>query len=103
LLIAVVALAGILVGSGFYFSWWMNRMLYVKLRDLDEIRSAGLSPARWRRGSRRRNVRKLDRLVRFVKKTNMVEDEQVRRQVLDELARIRSEWAKVPEKGDPPT
>ena len=100
LLLTVVALAAILAGSGLYFSWWMNRMLYGKLRDLDEIRSAGLPPARWRQGSRRRNIRRLDGLARFVKKTNMVDDETVRAQVLSELQKVRLEWAGTRENGD---
>jgi len=102
LLIAILALGGILVGSGFYFSWWMNRILASKLRDLDEVRFTGLPPERWRRGTRLTQVRRLDGLTRFVRKTKMVEDDQVRHQVLDELARIRGEWVDASGKGEPP-
>ena len=78
ILIAVLALAGILVGSGYYFAWCMNRILTSKLREIEEIRSTGLQPSK----------RRLNVLMRFIKKTNLVEDEQVRTQIMDELKRI---------------
>ena len=98
LLVAVLALGGLLVGSCFYFSWWMNRILTGKLQDLDDIRFTGLPPARWRHGGRRRNVYRLNGLVRFARKTNLMESEEIRGQVLEELIKIRGEWVAMPGK-----
>jgi hypothetical protein len=93
LLVAVVGLAAIMVASSFYYRWILERSLFTRLKDLDEIRTSGLPPARWlRKGSPpvwdKRTLRGLKRLRSFVKRTRMVENEDTRALVIDEMNQI---------------
>jgi hypothetical protein len=89
LLLSVAALAFIMIGSSAYFSFFMKRMVFRHLSDLDHIRDTGLAPERWRE---RAKARKLKALIKFVKRTRMVEDDQVREGVLRDLSAIRRSW-----------
>lgn len=111
LLLSAVGLLLILAGSSVYFSWLMNKAVYSKLRDLNEIRTTQLPPASWQKSmlkkgkksgsigeadrSRqlKKDLKRLDGIVRFTQKTKMVEDEETRQLVLRELSQIRQMWA----------
>lgn len=110
LLLTVVALAAIMIGSSVYFSYLTNKMLFTQLRDLDDVRTNGLPPERWQRGylkkgrrngkieekdwarQKKKNLSALKKLTHFAKTTNMMEDEQTREGVLEELAVIKKTW-----------
>ncbi|MDR1599661.1 MAG: hypothetical protein LBS11_07305 [Oscillospiraceae bacterium] len=93
LLIAVIGLAVVMLVSSLYYRSILERSLFARLRDLDYIRANGLPPERWlRKGAPPRwdgrGLRRARALRRFVKHTRMVESEEVRSLVMDELDRI---------------
>ena len=111
LLLTVAALALIMVLSSFYFSWLMQKLLYNNVEDIDYIRVHSLPPDRWQKRflmkarkagkidpaaqkrQTRKNLRKLDRLIRFAETTRYMEDEQVRKEVLLVLRLVKREWS----------
>ncbi|MGI6239102.1 MAG: hypothetical protein ACOYI5_05685 [Christensenellales bacterium] len=110
LLLTVVALGAILVLSSWYFSWLMQRLLYGKIEDLEYVRAYSQPPERWQRrflirarkrgeidpAAQRRqtakNVKKLEKLIRFAETTRFMEDERVREEVLLVLKIVKREW-----------
>ena len=111
LLLSVIGLALIMAGSSAYFIYFMKRIVFRQLQDLDHVRATGLAPQKWqrvylkkaRRGNhvsprywkrqKRKNLRKLSRLARFAKTTRFMEDDDTRAGVLQELKDIRETWA----------
>ena len=109
-LLAVVALLAIMVGSCFYFSFWMQKSTFNNVNDLDDIRSTQLPPERWQRSylkkcrklgrvpqelfekQKKKDLRKLKKLIRFCKTTRLMESDEVRDGVLQELNMIKQEW-----------
>ena len=110
LLLTVVGLVLVLWGSCWYFSYCMNKMLYSQINDLEYIRSYGLPPDRWqrkyllraqKRGSIdreeekkqiRKNLRKLDGVIRFARTTKFMESEGTRADVLEVLNDVKRDW-----------
>lgn len=110
LIITVVALVLIMIGSNFYFSWLMQKLLYDKVEDLEYIRAYSMPPDRWqrrflkrarKRGSidpaeqkrqTRKNLRRLEKIIRFAETTKYMENEQVRSEVLLVLKLVKREW-----------
>lgn len=110
LLLAVVSLAVIMVASCFYFMFWMKRSTFTTLSDLDEIRSTGLPPERWQKRylekcrklgrippelferQKKKDLRRLKKMIRFCRTTVLMESDDVRQGVLEELSRCRQEW-----------
>ena len=110
LLLAVIFLVLIMVSSCFYFMFWMNKSTFSKVNDLDEIRTTGRPPEDWQKSfhkkcqklgrippklfekQKRRNLRRLKGLVRFCCTTKLMESEEVRQGVLQELSLVRQEW-----------
>lgn len=110
LLLTVVALVLIIVASCWYFSWLMQKLLYGKIEDLEYIRAYSMPPDRWqrrflirsrKRGSidpaeqkkqTRKNLRKLDKIIRFAETTRFMESDQVRSEVLLVLKLVKREW-----------
>ena len=110
LLLAVIFLALIMVSSCFYFMFWMNKSTFNNVNDLDEIRTTGRPPEDWQKGylkkcrklgrippelfekQKKRNLRRLKKLTRFCRTTKLMESEEVRQGVLQELSLIRQEW-----------
>lgn len=110
LLLTVVALVLIIVASCWYFSWLMQKLLYGKIEDLEYIRAYSMPPDRWqrrflirsrKRGSidpaeqkkqTRKNLKKLDKIIRFAETTRFMESDQVRSEVLLVLKLVKREW-----------
>ena len=110
LLITVAALALIMIASCFYFSWCMQKMLYDKIDDLEYIRAYSMPPDRWQRRfliksrkqgyidpeeqkkQTKKNLRKLEKLVRFAETTRYMENESVRKECLLILKLVKREW-----------
>ena len=110
LLLTVVALILIIIASSWYFSWLMQKLLYDKIEDLEYIRAYSMPPDRWqrrflmrsrKRGSidpaeqkkqTRKNLRKLDKIIRFAEMTKFMENDQVRKEVLLVLKLVKREW-----------
>lgn len=108
--LAVIALALIMVGSCYYFMFWMNKSTFDRVNDLDEIRSTGRPAERWQKRyydkcrklgrvppelferQKRRNLSRLNALTRFCRTTKLMESEDVREGVLQELDLLRQEW-----------
>ena len=111
LLLTIAALALIMVLSSFYFSWLMQRLLYNNVEDIDYIRVHSLPPDRWQKRflmkarkagkidpkaqnrQTRKNLRKLDKLIRFAETTRYMESEEVRKEVLLVLKLVKREWS----------
>ena len=108
LLLSVIGLALIMAGSSAYFIFFMKRIVFRQLQDLDHVRNTGLAPERWqksylikskrdspshRRRQKRKNLKKLAQLTRFAKTTRFMEDDDTRAGVLQELKDIRETWA----------
>ena len=110
LLLTVVALVLIIVASCWYFSWLMQKLLYGKIEDLEYIRTYSMPPDRWqrrflirsrKRGSidpkeqkkqTRKNLKKLEKIIRFAETTRFMESDQVRSEVLLVLKLVKREW-----------
>ncbi|NLV74042.1 MAG: hypothetical protein GXY52_05100 [Chloroflexi bacterium] len=101
LLLVFVALLALAVWIGKIV---VERSVGARHRDLDEIRTDGRVPERWRRAvtpdaqaaERCRYLAQLDKLVGYVRSTTLVEDEAARSEVLSELAQVRSAWETKP-------
>ncbi len=105
-LLSAIALAGVVAGSCWYMAAMMNLLFVRKHVEIDEVLSTGLPPQAWQksylkklqhikskgasdasilqlaRKQQKRNVVRLRRLERYVRKTNMVEDESARKNTL---------------------
>jgi hypothetical protein len=110
LLLSAVGLIVILVGSCFYFACWMQKAVFSKLNDLDAIRSTHLPPEKWHRKylakrvkaganthalferQKKKDLRRLRVIARFTERTNLVDGEDTRRDVLRELEAIKRQW-----------
>lgn len=110
LLLTVAALILIIIASSWYFSWLMQKLLYDKIEDLEYIRAYSMPPDRWqrrflmrsrKRGSidpveqkkqTRKNLKKLDKIIRFAEMTKFMENDQVRKEVLLVLKLVKREW-----------
>ena len=110
LLLTVIALVLVIWGSCWYFSYCMNKMLYSQINDLEYIRSYGLPPDRWqrkylqraqKRGSVdreeekkqiKKNLRKLEGVIRFTRTTKFMESEGTRQDVLEVLNDVKRDW-----------
>ena len=110
LFLAVVGLIALLVGSCWYFSFCMNKLLYSQINDLEYIRSYGLPPDRWQRRYLKRaqkrgsvdreeekkqikkNLRRLEGVIRFARTTKFMESEGTRADVLEVLSDIKRDW-----------
>ena len=110
LIFAFVGLIVIMVGSGWYYAWVMEKMLNSKVRDLDTIRSTQMPPNDWRKGLQKKlergkqvsqaemnaqwqqDIKRLDGVIKFSQKTTLMEDEQTREGILRDLDQIRREW-----------
>ena len=111
LLITIAALALIMVASCWYFSWLMQKLLYNKVEDIEYIRAYSMPPERWmhklyekarKNGGKmdpeehkkyiRKNLRRLDKLLKFAETTKFMESESVRNEVLLVLKLVKREW-----------
>ena len=110
LLLTVVALILVMVASSWYFSFLMQHLLYGRIEDLEYVRTYSMPPDRWqrrflvkarKRGSidpkdqkrqTRKNLRKLEKLIKFAETTRYMENEQVREEVLLVLKLVKREW-----------
>ena len=114
-LLSAVALFVIIVGSNWYTAVMMNMLFVKKHIEIDEVLSSGLPPVAWQKrydkkltrlkskgasdkkiaqlamAQRRHNIAGLNRLTRYVKKTNLVEDENARRNALAQLEQCRQQ------------
>ena len=109
-LLSVIFLGLIMVGSCFYFMFWMNKSTFNYVNDLDEVRTTGQPAERWQKRylkkcrklgrippelferQKKRNLRHLRKLERFCRTTKLMESEEVRQGVLQELSLLRQEW-----------
>ena len=110
LLLTVIALVLVIWGSCWYFSYCMNKMLYSQINDLEYIRSYGQPPDSWqrkylqraqKRGSVdreeekkqiKKNLRKLEGVIRFTRTTKFMESEGTRQDVLEVLNDVKRDW-----------
>lgn len=111
LLITIAALALIMVASCWYFSWLMQKLLYNKVEDIEYIRAYSMPPERWmhkiytkarKNGGKmdpdelkkqtKKNLKKLEKLLKFAETTNFMESESVRNEVILVLKLVKREW-----------
>ena len=110
LLLAVVGLIAIIAGSCWYFSWLMSKLLYGRIEDLEYVRAYSQPPDRWQRRflirarkrgyidpkeqnrQTRKNLKKLEKLIRFAETTRFMESDSVRQEVLLVLKLVKREW-----------
>lgn len=81
------------------FSWYArlltDRIVNRKLAWIETIFSTGEPPADWKtqkRGITHRDIRRLDRLCRYVARTALTVDETTREEVAAKLAETRAQW-----------
>ena len=110
LIITLAALALIMLLSSFYFSWLMQKLLYNNVDDLEYVYNNGTAPDRWQRRflkkaikagkiepeaqkrQTRKNLRKLEKLIKFAGTTRFMEDENTRKMYLRQLDYTKREW-----------
>lgn len=110
LLLTVIALILIIVASCWYFSWLMQKLLYNKVEDIEYIRAYSMPPDRWQRKflmkarktgkidpadqkkQTKKNLRNLEKLIKFAETTRFMENESVRNEVLLVLKLVKREW-----------
>ncbi|WP_308638155.1 hypothetical protein [Paenibacillus silvisoli] len=116
LLIFIVCLLLIMLASIWYMRLMMEKIFGEKHRDMEAIASTGMIPESWsrkytmkmirlqqtgneeelrktKRAAARSYLRKLRRLTAYVGKTNLVDSEETRKQMLRELQKVREEWS----------
>ncbi|QHW31174.1 hypothetical protein GZH47_10115 [Paenibacillus rhizovicinus] len=116
LLVFMVCLFLIMLASIWYMRFMMAKIFGEKHADLEHITSTGMIPERWslkhtkkmirlqeqgdaaalgiaQRLAARSYVRKLRRLSAFVKKTNLVENEETRQLMLRNIREVSREWS----------
>jgi hypothetical protein len=105
-LLSAIGLVGVIAGSCWYMAAMMNLLFVRKHVEIDEVLSTGQPPQAWQksylkklerfqnqgasdetiqrltRTQQKRNLAGLNRLARYVKKTNLVEDESARKNTL---------------------
>ncbi len=113
ILLSIVGLVLIIVGSCFYMAAMMNVIFVRKHVEIDQVLSTGLPPEAWQkryykklvylknkgasdkklmrltRRQQKHNIAKLKRLTRYIKRTNLVEDESARGSVLTQLEQCK--------------
>ncbi|MBM7566053.1 hypothetical protein [Paenibacillus sacheonensis] len=122
LLVFMACLTLIMVASIWYMRLMLDKIFGEKHRDLEHIASTGMIPERWslkhakkmirlyekgddralrsaRRAAARSYLRKLRRLSAYVKKTNLVENEETRQSMLRNLRQAAREWSEEVQNG----
>ncbi|AZN41448.1 hypothetical protein [Paenibacillus albus] len=122
LVIFLVCLSLIMLASIWYMRFMLEKIFGEKHRDIDAITSTGMIPERWSRkytlkliklerggnekafrnmqqAAARSYLRRLRRLTAYVKKTNLVENEEVRKVMLRTLKQLCLEWSEEGEHG----
>ncbi|SEN95271.1 hypothetical protein [Paenibacillus sp. OV219] len=116
LLIFLISLSLIMFASIWYMRFMLEKIFGEKHRDIDAITSSGMIPERWSRknnlrliqlhqsgnekaiqrmqqAAARSYLRKLRRLTAYVKRTNLVENEEARKAILRTLQQLYREWS----------
>ena len=88
----------------------MQHLLYGKIEDLEYVRAYSMPPDRWQRRflvrarkrgyidpkeqikQTKKNLKKLEKVIRFAETTRYMENEQVRSEVLLVLKLVKREW-----------
>lgn len=115
ILLSAIALLVIIVGSNWYMAAMMNVLFLKKHVEIDEVLDSGLPPQAWQkryyrklarlqnqgasdkkilrltRRQHKHNIAGLERLARYVRKTNLVEDESARSSALAQLEQCRQQ------------
>lgn len=115
LLVFLLFLGLLMVGSMFYMNYLMRKYIGSKHSLLEEITNSGKVPRIWsdkyvkkinrltsegkHQGSaeiklhaHQYYMKKLNRLMAYVKKTNLVEDEETRSVLLKDLSEVKIQW-----------
>lgn len=115
-LLSAVLLLGIIVGSNWYMAAMMNMLFVKKHVEIDEVMASGQPPEAWQtryhkklarlksqgasdkkilrltRMQQKRNMAGLERLARYIRKTNLVEDENARSNALSLLDQCKRQY-----------
>jgi hypothetical protein len=115
ILLSAIVLLAIIVGSCWYMAAMMNIIFIRKHVEIDEVLSSGQPPEAWQkryliklvrlqnkgaseekitrltRRQQKHNITGLARLARYVRKTNLVEDESARSNTLSQLEQCRQQ------------
>ena len=82
---AVVSLAAIILAGHRYSNWWTARLITSRHKDIEELFETGEIPKRWAKPER-----KLLALMRYVRGTRLMADEETRKEVYARLEDILS-------------
>ena len=96
LLIVGAVLLALMLLSGWYVRAISNTFVRRKLTDIETIFETGEPPAAWHWRAdpaiTGRDIRRLDKLRRYLVKTSLVVDEQTREEVSQKLTETRALW-----------
>lgn len=115
ILLSAILLLVIIVGSNWYMAAMMNVLFVKKHIEIDEVLSSGQPPEAWQKRYQKKmgrlksqgaseekiarltkaqyghNIAGLERLIRYVQKTNLVEDENARSSALAQLEQCKQQ------------
>lgn len=86
------AIALLIVGSNAYYRA-ITRRMHAKLDDITAIYENGRPTWRDDGAWEAADVRRLSRLITYLKTTRLVVDEETRKEVLERLQEVRNEWS----------
>ncbi|MEM7034745.1 MAG: hypothetical protein AAF629_34715 [Chloroflexota bacterium] len=91
----MIVLALIILVAIWLTNFLADRFIGQKHRLLEEIMDTGKMPESWttsQRVSKKKLVRKLDNLIKYVQTTPLVDDEETREKLLNRLGEARANW-----------
>jgi len=99
-LVFAVLFGGIVVAAAVLMRFALQRLVVDRHQALEEILATGAVPAGWQAGRARgqvtrQDVRRLERLARYVERSSLVESEAARQEIAGRLAEVRSHWREV--------
>ena len=87
ILIALAALAIITVAGHFYSGLWTKLLISGRHKDIEEIFNTGKIPENWKNPEA-----KTQDLIKYVKNTKLMTDEQTRKEVQTRLEEALKAW-----------
>lgn len=111
----IIVLCLIMFASIWFVNFMTRRLVASKHHDLEEITESGCLPKHWstpyvtkikklgednnseqkirkiRRKAKRASVRRLNKLIQYIKNTRLVDDESTRLQLLEQLRQVRQQ------------
>lgn len=93
--IAVLLLAGVLIGLHFFSTWYIQ-FLYKKLyldnkSAIDDIVNSSIVPRSWKKCSKQKCIQRVEKLTRFVKQDKFYSDDE-KALIFETLRQTKLDW-----------